>query len=246
MKLAKINLLGFLLSISGLITPLAGAATEDPSESMEYPSLEERTIVREFIEEIPTLEGTLEGVEGPTGVSPTTHWTQPLPNIDYGAIINLGKAVWNIIENNKPVVNLAFDFANALPKGVTSAADLNGFSDIVYRSYSAVGQNIFGANVYEIKFTLMHQYGGSLDGQGQYLATVAVIPSQVKVMWANKLNFSVKQVSTVNVGTQAQPIASLSLLVSYDVQSLGRSYSRNVVYQFRGDSAQTTASEPDL
>jgi hypothetical protein len=242
MKFTKINMLGFLFSLYGLSTPMAGATTEDHGPSQDLPSIEERTIVSQVIEEIPTIET----VQPPMVLSPPLEWTFPPTTIDYGAIINLGKAAWSIVENNQPVVNLAFDFANALPKGVNSAYDLNGFSDIVYRSYNASGRNIFGANVYEVKFTLMHQYGGSFDGQGQYLATVAVIPSQVKVMWGNKLNFSVKHVNTVNVGTQVNPIAALSLLVSYDVKSFGLTYSRNIVYEFRGDSEQTISSEPDL
>lgn len=245
MKLTKIHMIGFLLSFYGLTASLARATTEDHSPSPNLSSIEDRTIVRHSIEEIPNLEA-LDSPVPPLVLPPHLGMTFPPTTIDYGAIVNLGKAVWSIVENNKPVVNLAFDFANALPKGVTNASDLNGFSNIVYRSYSAVGQNIFGANVYEVKFTLMHQYGGSIDGQGQYLATVAVIPSQVKVMWGNSLNFSVKHVNTVNVGTQASPIAALSLLVSYDVKSLGLTYSRNIIYEFRGDSPQTISSEPEL
>lgn len=240
----KLSMVAILAVISS--QPFANIAHADVLDEPTQFELETE-VVSQSIQEVPTPESTLASINShqlrDLKSEDAHELLGPLSQDDLNTIINLGKGIWSVIENNKPVVNTTFDYANGLPKGVTSADDLSGFSDLVHTSYKAVGKNIFGGEVYHVVFTLVHQYGGTVDGKGKYLATVAVIPSYVKVGWGNKLNFIVKHVNTLNVGTLEAPIASVNLQLTYEVQSLAQFFSKTVVYQFRGDRELVTASE---
>jgi hypothetical protein len=157
--------------------------------------------------------------------------------ISLATIINLGKEAWKIIVANQPVADVKYHFANALPQG-TRANELDGFSDLQMKSYRIYGVNGFGSTVYDTTVTLVHQFGGSYEGRGKYLETVAVVPSNVSVLWGYKLNYNVNNVAVVNVGTSEAPVASLSMAQTLEVSTVLKKQIRNTVVQFRGDTAQ--------
>jgi len=59
----------------------------------------------------------------------------PVPGSDYGTgvtdvtgqIVNLAKSLWDIVVENRPVVNIAIDNASALPVGVTAWTQLSSW-----------------------------------------------------------------------------------------------------------------------
>ena len=157
-------------------------------------------------------------------------------------MINLGKKAWAIIEANKPVVNVKYNFANALPQGLTTSASLAGFSDLQSESVRLWGTNGFGMTVYDVTMTAVHQYGGSYNGKGKFLETVTILPSHVDVMWGYTVNYNVDNVSTLNGGTAEDPIAMISLQAKFKVETVVKSSEMNTVYQFRGDSAKVKTS----
>lgn len=153
-------------------------------------------------------------------------------------IINLGKEIWTIIEENQPVMNIQYDYANALPKGVERAEDLDGFSDLQYKSMRFYGINTYGMTVYDVTYTAVHQYGGNFNGKGRYLATVSVIPIDVSVVWGYTVNYQVTNVQTTNVGTAEDPVASLVLEAKFNVSTVVMKKTITKLFQFRGDSAE--------
>ena len=166
----------------------------------------------------------------------------PLPNIDVATLVNLGKTFWQVISDNRPVANVSFDFANALPKGVTAASDLAGFSDLQMKSFRLYGVNFLGMTVYDVVFTVVHQYGGRLGDKGHYIASAAVLPSKVDVAWGYKLNLKVSNVSYTNVGTADDPVASLSLALDLGVDSFLKHHAQAAIFQIRGDRADVIHS----
>lgn len=158
--------------------------------------------------------------------------------VDPTVIINLGKEIWKIIQDNKPVVNIKYDYADALPKGVSGPFELHGFSDLQHESYRMYGTNGFGVTVYDVVFTLVHQYNGQYDGKGRYLSTVTVLPSKVDVLWGYTVNFEVAKVATTNVGTREGPVASIAMEMKFRVSTVIKDHSSSTIYQFRGDSAE--------
>jgi hypothetical protein len=157
-------------------------------------------------------------------------------------VINLGKKAWAIIAANKPVVNVKYNFANALPQGLTTSASLAGFSDLQTESVRLWGTNGFGMTVYDVTLTAVHQYGGSYNGKGKYLETVTILPSNVEVLWGYTVNYNVDNVTTLNGGTAEDPIAMIALQAKFKVQTVVKSSETNTVYQFRGDSKKVKTS----
>lgn len=162
-------------------------------------------------------------------------------DISLDEIINLIKQVWQVIENNKPVVTVQYDYANAVPKGVDPSSDLAGFSNLMSKSYDVNLVNGFGQKVVELSYTLVHMYNGNVDGKGRYLENVTVLPTKVNVLWGYNLNMAVKRITTVNTGTREDPIASLVMQLEYVVKTPLKEMQSRSAFQFRGDSAKVIA-----
>lgn len=162
--------------------------------------------------------------------------------VDIDQIMNLGQKAWDIIKANKPVVNVKYNFANALPLGVTNSGSLAGFSNLQSSSVRMWGTNGFGMTVYDVTLTAVHQFGGNFNGKGNYLETVSIIPSNLSVLWGYTVNYGVDNVSALNGGTTENPIAMVSLQAKFKVETVLKHSETNTVYQFRGDSAKVTTS----
>ena len=163
-------------------------------------------------------------------------------NVDVDAIVNMAQKAWEIIKANAPVAQVKFHFANALPKGVNESSALAGFSDLQSKSVRIWGTNMWGATVYDVTLTAVHQYGGQYEGKGQYLETVSVIPSNLSVMWGYTVNYSVENITTTNGGTAENPVAKMALHAKFKVETVMQKNETNTVYQFSGDSAEVKTS----
>jgi hypothetical protein len=163
-------------------------------------------------------------------------------NVDVDAIVNMAQKAWDIIKANAPVANVKFQFANALPKGLTDSSALHGFSDLQSKSVRIWGTNMWGATVYDVTLTAVHQYGGQYNGKGQYLETVSVVPSNLSVLWGYTVNYSVENVTTTNGGSADNPVAKMALHAKFKVETVMQKNETNTVYQFSGDSAEVKTS----
>ncbi len=185
------------------------------------------------------LEGNSDNFPGFYGdLSPSILSAAGDSPVNLGAIVNLGKSIWTIIEKNAPVANTDYDFATALPAGIKSATQLSGFSDIQHKSIRMYGENAFGMKVYDITYTLISQFGGTYEGRGKYLSTVSVIPSEISVLLGYKLDLKVTNAAVVNVGTSQDPVGSVALNVGLKIDSPLKTIVRTIVYQFRGDTKE--------
>jgi hypothetical protein len=161
-------------------------------------------------------------------------------NVILDKVINLGKKVWKVIADNQPVLNLKFDFANALPKGVTSASDLAGFSDLQFKSFVYSGVNGFGAEVFKVQYTVVYQFGGAFSGKGSYIAAASVVPQDVSVLWGYDLGMDVQNVAVSNIGTSESPVAGLTLMAHIKVSTVLKKTEVNEIFAIRGDNGLLT------
>lgn len=159
-------------------------------------------------------------------------------SIDVAAIINIAKQVWTIIEKNKPVANIATDYATAVPQGITDFLEMTDFSELTSQSYEWVGKNLFKGEVFNVRYTVVNQYGGRYQGKGRYLTTVGIVPSHVKVAWGWKLDFTARQVSITNLGSAEEPIASIALDLVMKANSPLTNITDTRLYQVRGDNGK--------
>jgi hypothetical protein len=163
-------------------------------------------------------------------------------SVDIDTIINIAQKTWDIIKANAPVAQVKFNFANALPRGVTDSGALAGFSDLQSKSVRLWGTNMWGATVYDVTLTAVHQYGGQFEGKGQYLETVSVIPSNLNVLWGYTVDYSVENVTTTNGGTTEDPVAKMALHAKFKVETVLQRNEINTLYQFSGDSSDVKTS----
>lgn len=158
-------------------------------------------------DEVVLPEGVLDPMSGGTVVQITQ-------------VINLGKEIWKMIEKNRPVVNLKTDFATALPKGVRSAGELEGWKRTESAVYEVSYKNIFRITTVRLKLRLVYTYGGSYQGQGKYLAYVSVDPIDLYVAWGYKFNANSSFPETLNVGTKANPVGGIRGMVSWEIDTV--------------------------
>lgn len=189
-----------------------------------------------------TLTHSLEKVETPPHV--LMHFINPRtyadlendPVVMLDKVMNFGRTVWKIIQENKPVVTVNTIFANALPAGVISSADLEDFSNLRYESYKRSGKNGFGKNAYEVIYTVVHRYGGRYRGHGQYLDNVTVLPASVKASWGYNVELGVQEVATSALRMGDDPIARILLTLDLQISTISRSSKFRTLFEFTGDS----------
>lgn len=219
-----------------LVVALTGcsvAQKEAPSPSETF-SVDDLNIT---IREVETPKEVRDAIEKRNQVNESNPAFEAIGLVEIGAIINIGKDVWDIVAANKAVSNTATDWASATPKGIESVQDLAGFSDVVSKSYVMDAKNVLNVKIFSLTYTVVHQYGGNYEGKGKYLANVSIVPSKVDVAWSYKLDLKTTKVQTTNVGTAENPVASLVMSMHAKVDGATKSREFNRVFQFRGDSA---------
>jgi hypothetical protein len=210
-------------------TPIIAASDETQTITMHSEVVETPNDVFAFVDRVNTFPDA-------------TPFEEVAMNVDVDAIVNMAQKAWDIIKANAPVANVKFQFANALPKGLNDSSALTGFSNLNSKSVRIWGTNMWGATVYDVTLTAVHQYGGQFNGKGQYLETVSVIPSNLSVLWGYTVNYSVENITTTNGGTAENPVAKMALHAKFKVETVMQKNETNTVYQFSGDSADVKTS----
>lgn len=169
------------------------------------------------------------------------------PNVIIDEIVNTGKSVWKVIQDGKPVATIKSATANALPRGAT-VSDLSGFSSLQKRSLRYCGINKLNQKVYDITYTLVHRYGGSYQGKGKYLADVSIVASAAMDKWGWHLNSESRNISIMNHGTSANPIAGAVMELKLGVSTFVNieKYDSVQVFAFRGDRAAVEETSGQL
>lgn len=157
------------------------------------------------------------------------------------SVFNFGKEIWDFIKENRAVVNVTNDYANALPPGVDSALTMSGFSNLQSRKYRVTVKNLVGLKLAEVEFAVVHQYGGKHNKTGNYLNSVSIVPRTIWTTWSVGVEGSVRVGAISNVGSQADPIAAMTLEMNLKFTTPVNTLEQTNVFQVRGDSADVTA-----
>lgn len=134
-------------------------------------------------------------------------------------IFNIGKKIWSVIDAGRPVVNMDFDFASALPSGVSGPASLEGWMEPQSVAYRIQTKNGFGATTVDFTYRIVFISGGRFRDQGRYLARVAVYPQDLWVAWGYSFHAGarVPEGGVVNVGTRTDPVGAVQLDVNWKI-----------------------------
>lgn len=134
-------------------------------------------------------------------------------------IINIGKKIFNVINNGRPVVNLKLDTANALPKGLTCWSDLAGWKIPQSKVYNVQYENGFGMTVVDFSYRVTYTAGGSANGVGKYLTNATFMPANVSVGWGFQFDAAAAIPSVFNTGSKVDPVAGMQMNMEWKVTS---------------------------
>ena len=124
-----------------------------------------------------------------------------LADVILDKILVMGKKIWEIIEKNKPVVNVGRERADLLPEGASRWTQLENWDFPKAKSYRVAYQNAYGTTVVDLKFKVLFTPGGAVQGQGQYLGNVTVVPSKLLVRWGYTFSMNASIPNASNAGT---------------------------------------------
>lgn len=210
------------IGLSSLLSVCANAAqTLDPNDQATNVLLDST--------ELPTTNLLLAPSDEPT---PPEAGANGLISPDI--IINLGKFLWDVIKDGKPVVDIHADVANALPEGIASWQSLAGWQAPISKNYE-FNWTLFGGNVVKFHYSLVFTHGGNLDGVGRYLTNVMIVPTKVKVMWGYDLAAQVNVLRTMNIGTRENPISALEIVLKWTLDSMVAHHERSATFYVTGD-----------
>jgi hypothetical protein len=154
---------------------------------------------------------------------------------DLATIVNIGKSVWEIIKANQPVVQVESDAGTATPLGIEHWGQLEGWQVPRHQFHRLSFRNGFGVRVVELVYRVHYTYGGSIEGAGQYLTHLTVVPSEIKVLSGFKLDLRASVPNVINVGSRENPIGAAEFMVRWSLSSvlINRQGSEN--FFVRGD-----------
>jgi len=167
-----------------------------------------------------------------------------IPILD--SIVNLGEKIWKIINDNKPVVNVKVQYASALPEGITSWAQMAGWSRPKGTIYELTAKNAYGMQVIKLRYQVLRTIGGNYKGTGKYLTAVTVEPLLVEVAWGYHFNLdaNVPDSSIVNVGTSEAPVAAMTTQLGWRIGTAIKDSQGKSLYYLQGDGVYETIGGP--
>lgn len=176
----------------------------------------------------------------PTG--PTVGET--LQTIDQ--VVNLAEKIWNIIKANAPVVNIAVNYANAVPFGTSHWTQLQGWSKPMTKKYAFSMKNGFGSEVVKVTYQVHWTPQGNYNGKGKFLTGVTVEPINVQASWGYTVDLlaQVPDSTVANVGTSEDPIASMQVQLNWKVSTALKVIEQKAIYYVQGDGLLQEIATP--
>jgi len=158
-----------------------------------------------------------------------------LVTIDH--IINIATKIWDIVQQNQPVVNINTKYAVAYPDGVTAASQLAQWSKPKTYTYGFYAKNLYGSVMIDCKYKFSYSYNGAYKGKGKYLTAVAVIPTVAQVGWGYQFSMAAEVPdSTIdNVGTDTDPVAGMQMKLNWKMHTVLKEVDGTSVYYIQGD-----------
>lgn len=161
-------------------------------------------------------------------------------------IVNIASKVWEIVQANKPVVNIDTKYATAYPYGVTSATQLASWSRPKTYVYGFYAENLYGSVMIDCKYKFSYTYNGAYKGKGKFLTGVAIIPEVAKVGWGYSFDMSaaVPDSTIANVGTDADPVAAMQMKLTWKMSTVLKVVTGTSVYYVEGSGYFSEIASP--
>lgn len=149
-------------------------------------------------------------------------------------IINVGKEIWEIVVENKAVVDIASERATAIPTGVSDWRKMPGWKAPQARLFRMSFKNFYGATVVDFTYRVLFTPGGTLNGRGKYLTGMTILPAKIWAAWGFTFRSRGSIPSIMNANTTRDPLAAAELQLTWSVESLTQQHGSASFY-VRGD-----------
>jgi hypothetical protein len=149
-------------------------------------------------------------------------------------IINIGKKVWAIIDAGKPVSNLKYDVATALPQGAKCWLDLQQWQAPKSAAFVVSYKNLYGVELVHLKYRVLYLAGGNVKGVGKYVGYATVQPADIRMSWGYDLDVKAEATAIYNQGTDRSPIGGLQLQITWTLKSVLQNFTQTQVYSING------------
>lgn len=161
------------------------------------------------------------------------------------AIVNIGKTVWEVIKAGRPKMNLDLAIASAVPQGINSWTELDSWRDPIAKLYRTQLYSANKAYLGDVYYRLIFTYGGRYHGVGSYLTNVTVLPAQIQIPYNKDFYAQAKVADIVNQGTRKDPIAGMTLNLTWGIDGIFSKSMQSISFHVRGDGKVTTLPAPD-
>uniref|UniRef100_A0A7S3DDQ8 Uncharacterized protein n=1 Tax=Palpitomonas bilix TaxID=652834 RepID=A0A7S3DDQ8_9EUKA len=136
--------------------------------------------------------------------------------IDPSIIWAIGKALWDFIEDNKPVADITTDWGGAVPDGVKDWTLLDQWKDGSWTSdegkpWKFRFKNFLGIDMGAVEWMWSYKFGGQYNNSGQFLTLAMPIIKKVDVDVTEKVECTTKVWNPVNYGSTADPVGGVDL-----------------------------------
>ena len=142
-----------------------------------------------------------------------------LVDIIVDRVISIGTKICKVVSDNRPVVNATGFKTAVLPAGATDWRQLSEWKAPRARKFRITYKNLLGITVVDYTFRISYNFGGTVQGVGQYLANVQVETSDLNVLWGYKFNASAEGADAVNLGREGHPIAGQQVTIKWSVDT---------------------------
>ena len=169
------------------------------------------------------------------------------PNTEIGDVIAIareiiafGKEIYKIVEAGKPVINTTYAPISVLPletkygKEITPM-NLSSWKAPKFVKFKVTYKNGYNQQVVDFTYNINMSYGGKFDGKGAYITNAQIVPENINVVWGYTFNAKMSLVGLTNTGTDEEPIAGATLVLSYSVSTLIKEDRNNMTIFIGGD-----------
>jgi hypothetical protein len=224
--------IGFLLVLSSFL------ASANPSVDSNDPYYEISDVVVEVV------ESSDENVQNN---KPFVLKNSPGPGSEVGDVISVlreiiafGKEIYKIVEAGKPVINTNYAPISVLPLETEFGKDITPMKLSKWRApkfvkFKVTYKNGYGAEVVSFTYNVNMSYGGQFKGKGAFITNAQIVPENVTVAWGYTFNAKMSLVGLTNIGTDEEPIAGATLVLSYSVSTLIKEDRNNMTIFIAGD-----------
>jgi len=132
----------------------------------------------------------------------------------------IGKALWDIVHVNKPVQNITYDYAGAVPKEVgDNWMSMGPWKNAQTSTFRFTVKDPIGIKLSEFEWIYTWKYGAKYNNTGSYLSLAGIKVNHVFTHSFQSISVQARAFDPVNYGEIDEPIAGLDLEVMFTHKS---------------------------